>query len=79
MASIHIAVDTSPFLVLIENLNQSLPKLSDEVREHLLGLFNVPSELVRCESHPAPAGTGLVIVLKPSDRLLDLVSAIGAT
>jgi hypothetical protein len=78
MASIHIAVDTSQFLALIENLNQSLPQISDEVREHLLGLFNVPSELVRCESRPAPSGTGLVIALKPSDRLLDLVSAVGA-
>jgi hypothetical protein len=73
--NIHINCDTSEIQPILSELNLYIGKLPLEIREFLLGLFDSPAKIFRLENGPAAVGAGLTVLLKPTDLLLDLLSA----
>jgi len=75
MTPITIHCDTNEIDAVLSELNLYIPKVPLKVRNLLLRLVDSPSELIRFEHSPAPVGAGLTVFLKPTDRLLDLLTA----
>ena len=76
--SVSVSLRTQGLLDAISELELHITKFTDEGIKLLLGLFDPPSKLARFECGPASVGTGVSILLEPSDLLLDLLSACWA-
>lgn len=71
----ELRADTSELSALVDGLLAELPNVPDEVRQLLLNFLKFSPELVSFECGVA-AGAVVTILLKPSQRLIDLGFAI---
>lgn len=74
-STIEIKADTTELNSYIDQLVANLANAPQEVRQLALRFVDIPSELIRFECGAA-SGAGVTVLLKPSQRLLDLGTAI---
>lgn len=74
----EIKGDGSEILKTLSELESYLPRLSRKGIIRLTNFLDNPTKVVRFENHPTAEGTGVVILVKPSDRLLNFLAAIRA-
>jgi hypothetical protein len=75
LSSIELTLDGSDIIGFLEGLLADLAEAPEGIRERALDLIKTPSEFV-CFEQGVAAGAVVPLLLKPSQRLLDLRAAI---
>lgn len=75
MPQATIDIDYSEFQATMSELYLYVPNLPPQICDRLFGLFDSPAKLFRFENGPAAVRAGVTFLLKPTDLLLDLLSA----